>query len=149
MGLKFNAEGAKKFAEITAANVGSRLAIILDGKVQSAPRIREAIPSGEAVISGHFSIDQAQDLSLILRVGALPAPMHIEEERTVGPLLGADSIRSGIKATIIGSCLVFAFMAAYYLLAGLIADVALLLNLLMILAAWAFCPFYSRVFRQR
>ncbi|MBU1868899.1 MAG: protein translocase subunit SecD [Candidatus Omnitrophica bacterium] len=140
VGLQFNAEGAKKFGEVTAANVGRRLAIVLDGKVQSAPNIREAIPSGEAVITGRFSSDQAQDLALILRVGALPAPMNIEEERTVGPLLGQDSIRKGFKASLIGCLLVFVFMASYYLLAGLIADVALGLNLLMILGGLGLLP---------
>jgi SecD/SecF fusion protein len=138
--LRFNAEGAKKFAEITANNVGRRLAIVLDGKVQSAPRIKEAIPSGEAAITGRFTIEQAQDLALILRVGALPAPMHIEEERTIGPLLGQDSINKGIKASIIGSALVFIFMAVYYLLAGIISDIALLLNLLMILGGLGILP---------
>jgi len=138
--LQFNAEGAKKFAEITAANVGRRLAIILDGKVQSAPNIREAIPSGQAVITGRFTIEQAQDLALVLRIGALPAPMHIEEERTIGPLLGQDSINKGIKASLIGSIVVFAFMAIYYLLAGIIADIALLLNLLIILGGLGVLP---------
>lgn len=140
VGLQFNAEGAKKFAEITAANVGRRLAIVLDGKVQSAPRIKEAIPSGEAVITGRFSIEQSQDLALILRVGALPAPMNIEEERTIGPLLGQDSINKGIRASIIGGILVFAFMAIYYLLAGLISDFALSMNLLMILGGLGILP---------
>lgn len=138
--LEFNAEGAKKFAEITAANVGRRLAIVLDGKVQSAPRIREAIPSGQAVITGRFTIEQAQDLALILRVGALPAPMSIEEERTIGPLLGQDSINKGVKASIIGGILVLLFMAIYYLLAGLIANVALTLNLLITLGALGMLP---------
>ncbi|MBI4708436.1 MAG: protein translocase subunit SecD [Candidatus Omnitrophica bacterium] len=138
--LKFNAEGAKRFAEITAANVGKRLAIVLDGKVQSAPRIKESIPSGEAVITGRFSVEQAQDLSVILRVGALPAPMHIEEERTVGPLLGQDSINKGLKASLVGCALVFIFMALYYLLAGLISDIALSLNLLMILGGLGILP---------
>ncbi len=138
--LQFNAEGAKKFAQITADNVGRRLAILLDGKIQSAPRIKEAIPSGEAVITGRFSAEQAQDLALILRVGALPAPMHIEEERTVGPLLGQDSINKGLKASIIGGIMVFAFMAIYYLLAGIISDIALMLNLLMILGGLGILP---------
>jgi SecD/SecF fusion protein len=138
--LQFNAEGAKKFAEVTASNVGRRLAIVLDGKIQSAPNIKEAIPSGEAVITGRFDVEQAQDLALVLRVGALPAPMHIEEERTIGPLLGQDSINKGIKASVIGSILVFAFMAAYYLLAGIIADIALILNLLMILGGLGILP---------
>jgi SecD/SecF fusion protein len=138
--LKFNAEGAKKFAEVTSNNVGKRLAIVLDGKVQSAPWIKEAIPFGEAVITGRFSVEQAQDLALILRVGALPAPMHIEEERTIGPLLGQDSINKGIKASIIGSALVFVFMAIYYLLLGFIADLALILNLLLILGGLGILP---------
>ncbi len=138
--LQFNAAGAKKFAEVTAANVGSRLAIVLDGKVQSAPRIREAIPSGEAVITGRFDVQAAQDLALILRVGALPAPMYVEEERTVGPLLGQDSINKGVKAALVGGLLVFIFMAGYYLLAGLVSDVALLLNLLMILGGLGLLP---------
>jgi len=138
--LQFNAEGAKKFAQITTDNVGKRLAIVLDGKIQSAPRIKEAIPSGEAVITGRFSVEQAQDLALILRVGALPAPMHIEEERTVGPLLGQDSINKGVRASIIGGIMVFAFMAIYYLLAGIISDIALLLNLLIILGGLGMLP---------
>jgi len=138
--LKFNAAGAKKFSEVTAANVGKRLAIVLDGKVQSAPRIREAIPSGEAVITGRFDAQQAQDLALILRVGALPAPMHIEEERTVGPLLGQDSINKGVKACMVGCALVFIFMLGYYLLAGFISDIALLLNLVIILGGLGLLP---------
>jgi SecD/SecF fusion protein len=138
--LRFNSEGAKKFGEVTANNIGKRLAIVLDGKVQSAPRIKDAIPSGEAVITGRFSIEQAQDLALVLRVGALPAPMHIEEERTIGPLLGQDSINKGVKASIIGGVLVFIFMGVYYLLAGVIANIALLLNLLIILGSLGMLP---------
>jgi len=138
--LQFNPEGAKKFAEITSNNVGRRLAIVLDGKVQSAPNIREAIPSGKAQISGSFTIEQAQDLALVLRVGALPAPMQIEEERTIGPLLGQDSINKGIKASIIGGVLIFAFMGVYYLLAGIVSDIALMLNLIMILGGLGILP---------
>lgn len=140
VGLQFNSEGAKKFADITEKNIGRRLAIVLDGKVQSAPNIREAIPSGEAVISGRFDSEQAQDLALVLRVGALPAPMSIEEERTIGPLLGQDSINKGIKASITGVIAVFIFMAAYYLLAGIIADIALILNLIIILGGLGLLP---------
>ncbi|MBL7151898.1 MAG: protein translocase subunit SecD [Candidatus Omnitrophica bacterium] len=139
--LQFNSEGAKKFAEITANNVGRRLAIVLDGKVQSAPRIKEAIPSGEAVITGRFSVEESKDLALVLRVGALPAPMHIEEERTIGPLLGQDSINKGVKATFIGLGLVFIFMAGIYLFSGIIANIALLLNLVMILGGLGMLPF--------
>src|SRR4030042_4833743 len=111
--LQFNAEGAKVFAKLTEENVGKRLAIVLDGKVQSAPRIKEPIPSGEAVITGRFTIEQAQDLALVLRVGALPAPMYVEEERTVGPLLGQDSINTGVRASLIGRILVFAFLGVF------------------------------------
>ncbi len=135
--LTLNSKGAQIFANVTAANVGRRLAIVLDGNVVSAPVIREAIPSGQAQISGNFTVDQANDLSVILRAGALPAPVIVEEERTVGPLLGADSIRSGIRATLIGGILVFLFMIIYYRLAGLIANLALILNLLLILACLA------------
>ncbi|OGX15590.1 MAG: hypothetical protein A2166_02315 [Omnitrophica WOR_2 bacterium RBG_13_41_10] len=138
--LEFNAQGAKKFAEITTNNIGKRLAIVLDGKVQSAPRIREAIPNGEAVITGRFTPEQAQDLAIVLRVGALPAPMYIEEERTVGPLLGQDSINKGVKASIIGVALVFIFMAVYYLLAGIVANIALLFNFLIILGSLGMLP---------
>ncbi|MBN2452771.1 MAG: protein translocase subunit SecD [Candidatus Omnitrophica bacterium] len=135
--LTLNSKGAQIFADVTAANVNKRLAIVLDGKVVSAPVIREAIPSGQAQISGNFSIDQANDLSVILRAGALPAPVIVEEERTVGPLLGADSIKSGMKAAIIGALLVLVFMFIYYRLAGIVANIALMLNMLLILAGLA------------
>jgi len=138
--LEFNTEGARRFAKISADNVGRRLAIILDGKVQSAPRIREEIPSGEGVISGRFTLQKAQDLALVLRIGALPAPMVIEEERTVGPLLGQDSIRAGLKASIIGVSSILLFMAVYYCLPGLIANIALLLNLLFIFGGLGILP---------
>ena len=139
--LRFNSEGAKKFAQITAENVGRRLAIVLDGKVQSAPNIREAIPSGEAVITGHFTIEQAQDLAKILKHGKLPAAIIVEEERTIGPLLGKDSITKGINATLVGIALVLVFMVAYYFLAGIIADIALIFNLLMILGCLGMLPY--------
>lgn len=138
--LEFNSKGAKEFARITDENIGRRLAIVLDGKLQSAPRIKEAIPTGEAVITGQFDVQKATDLSLVLRVGALPAPMHIEEERTVGPLLGQDSIDQGIRATFIGLGLVFVFMAVYYVFAGTIAVIALVLNLLIILGGLGLLP---------
>ena len=132
--ITLNSKGAQTFANVTATNVGKRLAIVLDGKVVSAPVIREAIPSGQAQISGSFSVEQANDLAVILRAGALPAPVVVEEERTVGPLLGADSIRSGMRAGIIGTLLVIGFMIVYYRLAGLVANFALILNVLLILA---------------
>lgn len=133
--LKFNSQGAKDFAKLTADNVGRRLAIMLDGKTNSAPVIREPIPSGEAQISGRFSYEEAADLTIVLRVGALPAPMQIEEERTIGPLLGQDSIRTGIHSSLIGLALVLLFMAVYYLTSGIIADIALILNGLFILGS--------------
>ncbi|MBU1808545.1 MAG: protein translocase subunit SecD [Candidatus Omnitrophica bacterium] len=135
--LSLNSKGAELFANVTATNVGKRLAIVLDGKVVSAPVIREAIPSGQAQISGNFSVNEANDLSVILRAGALPAPVIVEEERTVGPLLGADSIKSGMTATTIGAILVFLFMLVYYRLSGMIANITLLINLLMILGCLA------------
>jgi SecD/SecF fusion protein len=135
--ITLNSKGAQVFSDVTATNVGKRLAIVLDGKVVSAPVIREAIPSGQAQISGNFSVEEANDLSVILRAGALPAPVVVEEERTVGPLLGADSIKSGINATLIGGLLVFGFMILYYRLAGLVANMALILNILIILACLA------------
>jgi SecD/SecF fusion protein len=138
--IKLNAEGAKKFAELTTNNVGKFLAIVLDGNVQSAPRINEPIPDGKAVIEGRFTVDEASDLALVLRSGALPAPMHVEEERTVGPLLGKDSIRKGVRATLIGAVLVLVFMAFYYLLYGLVANIALVLNLFLILGGLGMLP---------
>ena len=125
-------EGSKIFSQLTGANIGRRLAIVLDGKVKSAPVIQSQI-SDQGQITGRFTQQEAMDLSLVLRSGALPAPLYVEEERTVGPLLGNDSIRAGIKATGIGLALVFLFMAGYYLLPGLIACVALALNFLLIL----------------
>ncbi|MBI1847019.1 MAG: protein translocase subunit SecD [Candidatus Rokubacteria bacterium] len=135
--LRFNPEGARKFAEITENNVGRNLAIVLDGVVNSAPRINERIPGGEAVITGRFTIEQAQDLKIVLNEGALPAPVTILEERTVGPSLGADSIRAGLRAILASTVIVFLFMVVYYRLSGLIADVALGLNLLLLLACMA------------
>jgi SecD/SecF fusion protein len=136
--LQFNALGASQFGTLTKNNVGHRLAIILDGEVLSAPNINEAILGGNAQISGHFTMEEASLLALSLRSGALPAPMHIEEERTVGPLLGKDSIEAGIKATVMGLAAVFLFMALYYRSSGMIANVALLMNLLMIVGIMGF-----------
>ncbi len=136
--LTFNSEGAKKFARITEKNVGERLAIVLDEKVQSAPTIREKIPSGKAQITGRFSVEEARDLSITLRAGALPAPIDIIEERTVGPTLGEDSVRKGIRSIIIGGILVLSFLALYYLLAGIIANFALCLNIIIIMGALAY-----------
>ncbi|MBI5415278.1 MAG: protein translocase subunit SecD [Candidatus Omnitrophica bacterium] len=133
--LDLDNQGSAEFATLTRNNVGRRLAIILDGEVLSAPNIREAILGGSAQISGQFTMEEASLLSLALRSGALPAPMHVEEERTIGPLLGKDSIEAGINATQIGAALVFLFMVLYYMKAGFIADVALLINLLLIIGS--------------
>lgn len=131
--LEFNSEGTKKFAKVTGENVGRRLAIVLDGKVYSAPRISEPIPDGRAVITGRFTVEEAKDIAKILTKGALPCPLDVEEERTIGPTLGQDSVRKGIRATLIGGACVLGFMVFYYLFCGLIANLALLLNLLIIL----------------
>ena len=135
--VEFNKTGAKVFAELTEQNVGKRMAIILDGIVQSAPVIRERIPLGQAQITGGFTPDAAADLAIVLRAGALPAPVKILEERSVGPSLGADSIRQGMSAILASAAVVFIFMLMYYRLSGLIADVALGLNLLVLLATMA------------
>ncbi|MFH1360133.1 MAG: protein translocase subunit SecD [Candidatus Omnitrophota bacterium] len=136
--LSLNSEGSKTFGKLTQKHVGERLAIVIDGKVISAPNIREAILSGKAEISGIFTFEEASLLALSLRSGALPAPMRIEEERTIGPLLGRDSIRAGIQATIIGGALVLIFMMIYYSISGIIADIALVLNLFLILGIMGF-----------
>lgn len=136
--LEFNTKGADIFADVTGKNVGKRLAIVLDGEVYTAPVIREMIPSGRAQITGNFSIDEAKDIALVLRAGALPAPVKIIEERSVGAALGKDSIDAGIRATIIGAIAVLIFMAGYYLVAGMVADFAVVLNVIFIAAIMSF-----------
>ncbi|MCG2712245.1 MAG: protein translocase subunit SecD [Candidatus Omnitrophica bacterium] len=133
--LEFTGKGATQFSNITGANVNKRLAIVLDNEVYSAPMIRERISGGNAEITGSFSANDAKDLSTVLRTGALPAPIKFGEERTVGPLLGQDSIESGVKATIVGGMAVIAFMAFYYFVGGMLANIALLLNILLVFAA--------------
>jgi preprotein translocase subunit SecD len=135
--VSFDSVGARLFGEATEKNVGKALAIILDGNVHSAPVIRERIPSGQAQISGGFTFEEASDLAIVLRTGALQAPVQVLEERTVGPSLGADSIRKGVISTAAGALAVFLFMLVYYRLSGAIADLALLLNLAILLAAMA------------
>jgi len=135
--LILNAAGARLFEKITAENVNRRLAIVLDNRVYSAPVIKERIGGGRASITGSFDIKEARDLAIVLRAGALPAPVEIVEERTVGPSLGRDSIRQGITSFIVGSSLVVIFIIAYYKGAGLVADVALLFNVLFMLAILA------------
>jgi len=134
--LTMTRKARAKWAAITGANVGRRIAIVLDDIVQSAPVVRERIPSGRSEISMPNSpMEESKDLALILRAGALPAPVKIIEERSVGPSLGADSIRNGITSIIIGGTIIILFMLVYYGLSGMIADFALFLNLLFILAA--------------
>jgi len=133
--FKFDAAGARRFGDATRENVGKPFAIVLDGKVVSAPVIREAILGGSGVISGSFTVQTASDLALLLRAGALPAPIKILEERTVGAQLGADSIHAGALASIVGVVLVIVFMVLFYGLFGIFADVALLFNLCLMLAA--------------
>lgn len=135
--LVLNARGAKLFEDITAANVGRQLAIVLDDTVYSAPVIRERIGGGRASITGNFDLKEARDLAIILRAGALPAPVVLEEERTVGPTLGRDSIHQGLMSFAVGGGLVVLFMLVYYRGAGLIADVALVLNVFFIVACLA------------
>ena len=135
--LMLNTRGAKLFEEITAANVGRQLAIVLDKTVYSAPVIRERIGGGRASITGNFDLREARDLAIVLRAGALPAPVTLAEERTVGPTLGRDSIHRGLLSFAVGGALVVLFMAVYYRGAGLLADGALILNVLFIIAALA------------
>ena len=131
--IKFDGLGARQFGRITKENVGKRFAIVLDGQVLSAPVINEPIPGGYAQISGSFSADEAADLALLLSAGALPAPLTILEERSVGPGIGKDSVASGKLAAVIGFMLVVVFMAFYYRGFGVLADFALLLNLVLLL----------------
>jgi len=135
--LSFNEAGAKVFEEITAENVKKRLAIILDNTVYSAPVIQEKISGGNAQITGHFSMEEAKDLSIVLRAGALPAPLKMLQNVTVGPSLGMDSIEAGKMAGLIGTIAVIIFMIFYYRLSGVIADFALLLNIVLLLGAMA------------
>lgn len=132
--FRFDAVGAKRFADATTQNVGRLFAIVLDGEVISAPVIREPILGGSGVISGTFTVQQVQDLALLLRAGALPAPLTILEERTVGPGLGADSVAAGKIASILGMVFVIVFMGSIYGLFGVMANVALVINLTLILS---------------
>ena len=135
VGLRFNPRGAKIFDQIAAEHVNQRLAIIMDGNVYSAPVIRQTHYGGQAVIEGNFTAEEAHDLAIVLRAGSLPAPVKIAEQRSVGPSLGSDSIRKGLIATVVGGIGVMVFMAAYYSLSGIIANVALVFMMIMILAS--------------
>ncbi len=135
--IAFDRAGARIFEEITRKNVRRRLAIILDGNVYSAPVINEPIAGGQAQITGRFTPEEARDLAIVLRAGALPAPVNVIANLTVGPSLGQDSIRAGVRASLLAGILVILVMGFYYRLAGVIADMALFLNLLMMLGVLA------------
>lgn len=135
--MELNPEGTKLFAKVTGMNVGKQLAIVLDGRVASAPNIKEKIPSGSARIDGMGTMDEAKDLALVLRAGALPAPVKVLAEDTVGPSLGQDSIQKGQTSAIIGLVLVMIFVIIYYRLVGMVADFALILNGIFVMAIMA------------
>jgi len=139
--FSLSAEGAKKFARITEANVGKRLAIVFDGKILSMPVIRERIPGGQVRITGSFTMKEAQDLALVLRAGAFPVPLQIAEQRIIGPSLGRDTIKAGVKAALIAAIAVVVFMIIYYKLSGIIADISLALNMYLLLGALAWLNF--------
>ncbi|MDZ7288904.1 MAG: protein translocase subunit SecD [candidate division KSB1 bacterium] len=136
--FQLNNEGTKTFARVTGANVNKRLGIVLDNKMVMAPNIKEKIPGGSAQIEGSMDANEAKDLAIVLRAGSLQAPMHVIEERTIGPSLGQDSIHKGQLSALVGFCAVVIFMAIYYRLSGLLAILALMLNLIIILSALAF-----------
>ena len=135
--MSMNSEGTSKWARITGANIGKRIAIVLDGAVYSAPVVQSKIPSGSSVINGIGSLEEAKDLEIVLKAGALPAPVRIIEERTVGPSLGADYIRAGMLSLSWSFCAVSVFMLVYYKKAGIAADIALVLNILIVLSVLA------------
>ena len=130
--FRFNTAGSRKFAQATSENVGQPFAIVLDNEVISAPVIREPITGGSGQISGSFTVQQANDLAILLRAGALPAPLTIIEERTVGPGLGQDSIEKGELAAYVGSIMVIVFMLLTYRLFGVFANIAVAINVAMI-----------------
>lgn len=135
VGLEFNDEGGKKFADLTARNIGKQIAIVLDGDVLTAPVVQEAITGGRAQISGSRTMEDAERLAILLRSGSLPVKIEVMENRTVGPTLGQDSKEKSIKAFSIGIIGVFVFMLIFYRLSGLVADVALLLYVMLLLLA--------------
>ena len=135
VGITFDSTGAKEFGRLTTDNVDKFMAIVLDGTIYSAPRINEPIRGGRAQITGNFTTDEANDLAIVLRAGALPAPMKTVQDLTVGPSLGRDSIEKGLQTMIIAGVIVLIFMVIYYRMSGLIADAALVLNLLCLLGA--------------
>ena len=132
--LEFNSRGASNFERITGEHIKKRMAIVLDGKVYSAPVIQDRIAGGKASITGSFTTEEAQDLAIVLRAGSLPTPVSILEERTVGPSLGKESISSGIKASLVGAAAVVLVMPLYYGLSGLVADIMLCFTITILLA---------------
>lgn len=139
--IEFNGEGARLFDQVTAENVGKRLAIILDNTVYSAPNIKERISGGKASITGGFTMDEATDLAIVLRAGALPAPVKVVQNIIIGPTLGQDSIKKGLQASIFGALLVLIFMIYYYRLSGVVADVTLFLNIIYLLGIFSMFKF--------
>jgi preprotein translocase subunit SecD len=133
--ITFDAKGGREFERITAENVKKRMAIVLDNTIYSAPVIQERISGGRAQITGTFSTQEANDLAIVLRAGALPAPLKIIQDLTVGPSLGKDSITKGVRATLIAGAMVIVFMIVYYRLSGVIANFALVLNLICLIGA--------------
>ncbi|MCH7768606.1 MAG: protein translocase subunit SecD [Nitrospinae bacterium] len=136
--IRFDRVGGRRFARITGDHVGERLAIVLDNVVRTAPVIRAKIEGGSAIIEGIDNLEEAKDVAIVLRAGALPAPVEILENRTVGPSLGADSVRQGLRSIIIGSILVIVFMVFYYRFSGSVADIALMLNLIILVGAMGY-----------
>ncbi len=136
--FQFNPPGGRKFGSYTRENIGSPFAIVLDGKVISAPVIQSYIPGGSGIITGNFSVEESNRLSILLRAGALPAEITILEQRTIGPELGADSVAAGKLAAIIGGCLVLLFMLLSYGVFGMFANIALVLNIALIFSIMAF-----------
>lgn len=135
--FSFNAEGAKKFGQVTGSNIGKQLAIVLDNTIQSAPVIQSRITK-EGQITGHFTSEEARALAIVLKAGALPAPVKVIEKKTIGPTLGEDSIKSGLSASLYALILILLFMAVYYKAAGVIADIALLLNFVFTVAIMSY-----------
>lgn len=135
--FKMDGEGGKRFSGITGSNINRRLAIILDNRVYSAPVIKSRIPGGSGIIEGQFSLQEAKDLALVLRAGALPAPVRIINKYVVGPTLGRDSIEKGKLSWIVGIIIVLLFMVVYYRTSGIVADIALVLNFLFLMALLA------------
>ena len=133
----FNAEGAKKFGQLTGANIGKQLAIVLDNTIQSAPTVQSRITK-DGQITGSFSPEEARSLAIVLKAGALPAPVKVIEKKTIGPTLGEDSIKSGLSASLYALVLILVFMAIYYKAAGVIADIALLLNFVLMIATMSY-----------